>query len=47
MAGFVLPQGGFEILSYGFMVGTAAFTSWYPAHVRRLRGADSLSRGKG
>ena len=47
MAGFFLPQWGFELLSYGFMVGTAAFTSWRPLHVRRLHGADGLSGGKG
>ena len=46
MAGFVLPQWGFEVLSYGFMVGAAAFTSSYPAHVRRLREADPLADGK-
>ena len=44
MVGFLLPPWGFEVLSYSFLVGTAAFTSWYPAHVRR---AAALSDGKG
>lgn len=26
---------GYELLSYGCLVGTALFTSWYPGHVRR------------
>ena len=43
MAGLFLPQWGFEVLSYGFMVATAAFTTWYPAHLRR---ADALSGAK-
>ncbi len=41
MAGLLLPPWGFEVLSYSFMVTTAAFTSWYPVYVRRHRGADA------
>lgn len=26
---------GYELLSYGCLVGTALFTSWYPGHIRR------------
>jgi hypothetical protein len=35
-----LPHWGYETLSYGFMIAAAAFTSWYPTHVRRLRLAE-------
>ena len=30
-----LPELACELTSYAFMIGTAAFTSWYPGHVRR------------
>jgi hypothetical protein len=28
---------GYEALSYALLVGTAAFTTWYPGHVSRVR----------
>jgi hypothetical protein len=37
MVQFLAPQWGYEVLSYAFLLGTAAFTSWYPDHLRRLR----------
>ena len=37
MERFVLPELGYEVLSYLFLLATAAFTSWYPNHVRSLR----------
>jgi hypothetical protein len=32
-----LSELGCELLSYGLLVATAAFTVWYPAHLRRDR----------
>lgn len=37
MEHFVLPEWGYEIISYTILCGTAAFTSWYPNHIRRKR----------
>jgi len=37
MAGFLIPAWGYETVSYILLVGTAAFTAWYPTHVRRRR----------
>jgi len=37
MVGFLLPELGYEALSYALLVGTAAFTIWYPGHVSRVR----------
>lgn len=37
MEGFVLQGWGYEILSYLFLLGAAAFTSWYPNYVRLIR----------
>ncbi len=34
MAHFLLPELGYEVISYALLIGTAAFTSWYPNHVR-------------
>ncbi len=36
---FLLPGWGYEAMSYTLLVGTAAFTTWYPTHVRRMRPA--------
>jgi len=33
---FVLSDLGYEILSYGLLIGTVAFTTWYPKHLRRV-----------
>jgi hypothetical protein len=37
MAEVLLPGWGYDALSYAFLIGAAAFTSWYPSHIRRLR----------
>jgi len=39
MEQFVLSELGYEIISYTLLVGKAAFTNWYPNHVRRRRQA--------
>ena len=36
MAQFGLPDLGYELLSYSLMIGTAAFTTWYPRRRRRM-----------
>jgi len=35
MEHFMLSELGYEIISYSLMVGTAAFTSWYPGYIRQ------------
>ncbi len=35
MEHFILPELSYEIISYTLMIGTAAFTSWYPGYIRR------------
>lgn len=35
MESFILPELGYEIISYSLMLGTAAFSSWYPGYIRR------------
>jgi hypothetical protein len=35
MEHFLLSELAYELISYTVMIGTAAFTSWYPGHVRR------------
>ena len=35
MEHFVLSEPGYELISYTIMIGTAAFTSWYPGYIRR------------
>jgi hypothetical protein len=35
MEHFILSELGYEIISYSLLIGTAAFTSWYPGYVRR------------
>jgi hypothetical protein len=41
MEHFKLSELGYELISYGLMIGTAAFSSWYPAHIRRR--ADNVA----
>jgi hypothetical protein len=43
MIGFLLSELGYEALSYTLLVGTAAFTIWYPSHVSRIRDAPEQS----
>jgi hypothetical protein len=38
---WVLPDLGYEIVSYSLLIATAAFTTWYPKHIRRQREAAS------
>jgi len=38
MEHFILSELGYEIISYTLMLGTAAFTSWYPGYIRRITG---------
>ena len=35
MSRFILPELGYELISYTFLIATAAFTAWYPNHSRR------------
>jgi hypothetical protein len=35
MESFLLPELGYEIISYTLMLGTAAFSSWYPGYIRQ------------
>ena len=37
MVHFVLPDLGYDLVSYAFLIGTAAFTTWYPERCRRIR----------
>ena len=37
MVHVVLPEWGYEVLSYSLLLGAVAFTTWYPDHVRRIR----------
>ena len=34
---FILSDLGYEVISYTLLIGTAAFTSWYPDYVHRGR----------
>jgi hypothetical protein len=45
MEHLVLPEWGYDVVSYTFLVGTVAFTSWYPnyVHSRRVQGQKELS----
>lgn len=35
--GVALTPEQYELLSYALLIGAAAFSSWYPAHIRRQR----------
>jgi hypothetical protein len=37
----LLPQWAGHTLSYAALVAAAAFTSWYPGHIRRTRSAGT------
>ncbi|WP_259723162.1 hypothetical protein [Synechococcus sp. CS-603] len=32
---YILPDLGYELISYTLMLGTAVFTTWYPGHIRK------------
>lgn len=38
MEHFILPELGYEMISYALLIGTAAFSSWYPGYIRRKAG---------
>lgn len=44
MEHFVLPELGYELLSYALLIATAVFTNWYPTHVRRARELEEQGR---
>jgi hypothetical protein len=37
MEQYLLPEWGYEVVSYVFLVGAVAFSTWYPNHIRRRR----------
>jgi len=37
MLHFALPEWGYEVVTYAFLLGSVAFTTWYPKHVRHRR----------
>ncbi len=39
MEALLLPELGYELLSYAILLGTAAVSVWYPARARRARNA--------
>jgi hypothetical protein len=39
---WLLPELGYELISYALMFGTAAFTTWYPGYVRRTAEAAAV-----
>ena len=36
---FMLPEWGYDVATYSLLIGAAAFTTWYPSHIRRGRRA--------
>jgi len=34
---FILSELGYEVITYTLLIGTVAFTTWYPNYVRRRR----------
>jgi hypothetical protein len=37
MEHFILSELGYEVITYTLLIGTVAFTNWYPNYVRRRR----------
>ncbi len=37
MEHFVLSELAYEVITYTVLIGTASFTSWYPAHIHRVK----------
>ena len=37
MEHFILSELGYEVITYTLLIGTVAFSSWYPNYVRRRR----------
>jgi hypothetical protein len=42
MERFILPEWGYETVSYAFLLAAAGFSTWYPAWIRRRRAAGSV-----
>jgi hypothetical protein len=42
MEHFLLPEWAYEIVTHGFLIGAAAFTTWYPNHVRNGQKKEEL-----
>ncbi len=42
---FILSELGYEVVSYGLLIGTVAFTTWYPNYVRRRRELEERALG--
>jgi hypothetical protein len=47
MERFILSELGYEMISYTFMTGTAAFTSWYPGYIRKKAASMRRTEGAG
>ncbi len=47
MEKFLLTELGYELVSYTLMIATAAFTSWYPGHVRKQAADAAQTEGAG
>lgn len=41
MVQFILPEWGYEVISYFLLIATAALTIWYPNHRRRIRETEA------
>ena len=37
MEHFILSAPAYEVITYAVLLGTVCFTSWYPAHIRRVK----------
>jgi hypothetical protein len=41
MVQFILPEWGYEVISYSLLIVTAAMTIWYPNHRRRIQETEA------
>jgi hypothetical protein len=41
MVQFILPEWGYEVISYSLLIVTAALTIWYPNYRRRIRETEA------
>ncbi len=39
---FFLPRWGYEVVTHAFLIGAAAFTTWYPRYVRNRRNSEEM-----
>lgn len=42
MIHFILPEWAYEVCSYSLLIAAVAYTTWYPAHIRRARQRQNL-----